>query len=101
MEKITVKQLEELRLSGQKILVDFYGTWCGPCKVLLPQLEQLSTEYPGVKFVKIDVDENRDTVLDYGFRSVPTVMIFNGNKQIDMSSGAKAPTYYREILDRL
>jgi thioredoxin 1 len=101
MEKITTQELEQLKLSGEKILVDFYGTWCGPCRMLFPILEQLSTDFPNVKFVKIDVDQNREGSMDYGIRGVPTVLIFNGTTELSRTSGVRPDQFYKDVLNTL
>ena len=65
------------------ILVDFWGEWCGPCRTLLPILDELSKIYKGkVKIIKLNISENPETSMKYGVRSIPTLMIFkNGELQ--------------------
>ena len=101
MENVTAQRVDELRSEGKKLLVDYWAKWCGPCKTLIPRLEQIEKEYPDVKFIKIDVDENMDTSLDMGIRSVPTVMIFDGNKLVDRTQGVQSNTHYKEVLNKL
>lgn len=101
MELVTVEQLNQMKQNGEKVLVDFYATWCGPCKVLMPRLELIQHNYPKVKFVKIDVDQNREGSLEYNIRSVPTVMIFNGEEELFRESGAKPDNDYKQVLDTL
>ena len=62
---------EVLQDSGT-VLVDFWATWCGPCRMLAPILEELSGQHPELKIVKVDVDENREMALRYGIESLPT-----------------------------
>ena len=71
------------------VLVDFGATWCGPCRMIDPIVEELAGEYAG-RFVvgKVDVDENPQISMNYGIRSVPTLMIFKGGKPVDMIIGA-------------
>ena len=64
---------EVLQDSGT-VLVDFWATWCGPCRMLAPILEELSGQHPELKIVKVDVDENRELALRYGIESIPTLM---------------------------
>ena len=64
---------EVLQDSGT-VLVDFWATWCGPCRMLAPILEELSGQHPELKIVKVDVDENRDLALQYGIESIPTLL---------------------------
>ena len=88
MENVTAEQVGELTTQGNKVLVDFWAKWCGPCKTLIPRLENIEKDYPNVKFVKVDVDENMDIAMDMGIRSVPTVVIYDGTKIVDKSTGA-------------
>lgn len=74
-------------INGKKVIVDFFATWCGPCKMLSPVLESLSTEYPEVTFVKVDVDDCRNVSKEYGIMSVPTLMKFENGKLIDAKVG--------------
>lgn len=101
MQIVTSQELEQMKSNGDKILVDFFATWCGPCKALIPLLESLEGEYPSVKFVKMDVDQNRDYIMDIGIRSVPTVMFFNGTEKVNESAGMKNSEYYKEHLNSL
>ena len=101
MITVTTQELEQLKLSGEKILVDFYGTWCGPCKMLLPRLDEMENDFPNVKFVKIDVDQNREGSMDYGIRGVPTVLIFNGTTELSRTSGVRPDQFYKDVLNTL
>lgn len=99
MKEVNELELQELQSSGKKILVDFYATWCGPCKMLIPRLEQMSKNYPNVEFVKMDVDKNRDYAVQMGVRGVPTVMIYEGDKLMDRSSGVMMENHYSKFLN--
>jgi thioredoxin 1 len=101
MENVTAQQVDELRAEGKKLLVDYWAKWCGPCKSLIPRLELLEEQYPDVTFVKVDVDENMDAALDLGIRTVPTIMIYNGEELVSRSLGANNDIVYKEILDKL
>jgi thioredoxin 1 len=101
MNSITVEELKQMKQNGEKVLVDFYATWCGPCKMLLPRLELMQHEYPNVKFVKIDVDQNMDGSMEYGIRGVPTVMIFDGENELFRTSGAKPDAEYKQVLNTI
>ncbi|CDR30993.1 Thioredoxin [Acholeplasma oculi] len=69
------------------VLVDFFATWCGPCKMLMPVLEQISGEQPGTQFVKVDIDEYRKQAIDNGIRAVPTLVLFKDGKEVSRASG--------------
>lgn len=101
MELITAEQLEKKLNNGEKLLVDFYADWCGPCKTLIPRLEKLQKEYTNVQFVKINVDNNQEYMASSGIRSVPTVKIYNGNDLINQSAGANSDNFYKEHLAKL
>ena len=70
-------------------IVDFWATWCGPCRMIAPILEQLSTEYEGkVKVTKLDVDANIKTATRFNVRSIPAVLFFKNGKLVDQVIGA-------------
>ncbi len=75
--------------SADPVVVDFWAEWCGPCKVIAPHLEELSEEIPGVKIVKLNLDENQNTAAKYGVRSIPTLIMFKGGEPVDMRVGAQ------------
>ena len=101
MVDIKDNELVELQKSGKKILLDLWAPWCGPCRTLIPRLENLNSKYDNVEFVKINVDENRDFALQQGIRSVPTVIIFDGGNEISRLTGAQSDDSYTKILDSL
>ena len=76
----------------EPVLVDFWAEWCGPCRAIAPLLEELSTELAGkVKIVKLNVDENPNTTIKYGVRSIPTMILYKGGEPVDMKIGAGTP----------
>jgi thioredoxin len=101
MENVTAEQVKQLQAEGKKLLVDYWATWCGPCKSLIPRLEAMESKYPDITFVKVNVDENTDSALQLGIRSVPTVMIYRGDELVNRSSGVNVESEYAKILDTL
>ena len=92
---------EEVINADIPVLVDFWADWCGPCHQIAPSLEALSDEYDGkVKFVKLDTEENFDTTVRYGVRSLPTLMIFKGGKQVDQIFGARPKAELKRYLEK-
>ncbi len=75
--------------SSTPVLVDFWATWCGPCRAIAPHLEALATEFDGkIKIVKLDVDHNQETATQFGVQSIPTLLIFKGGKLANKMVGA-------------
>lgn len=70
------------------VLIDFWAEWCAPCRALGPTLEEIAAEYNGkVKIVKMNVDENSDVPSQFGVRSIPTLILFKGGRQVDQALG--------------
>ena len=69
------------------VFVDFYATWCGPCKMLSPIVDEVSNEIEDVKFLKVDVDESGDIASKYGIMSIPTLIIFKEGNIVSKHTG--------------
>ena len=84
-------------------VVDFWATWCGPCRMIAPILEQLAVEYSGkVKVTKLDVDSNIKTATRFNVRSIPTILFFKDGKLVDQVVGAvPKPALDRKIQEHL
>jgi len=88
--------------SDLPVVVDFWAAWCGPCRMIAPIIEDLATEYEGkAKIGKLDVDDNQQTAIKYGVRSIPTVLFFKGGKLVDTVIGAVPKQVFVEKLTKL
>ncbi len=74
-------------IKEKQVIVDFFATWCGPCKMLSPVIDELSNKYPDITFVKIDVDECPTISREYGVMSVPTLLKFEDGNLVDKKIG--------------
>ena len=85
--------------SNQVVLVDFYATWCGPCKMLSPILEEVAEELPqNAVIAKLDIDESLDTAKDFGVMSVPTMIIFKDGKEVERLVGLRQKAQILEAI---
>ena len=83
------------------VLVDFWAEWCGPCRMVGPVLEQIAVEQTGkLKIVKLNVDENQDTPMQFGVTGIPTMILFKGGEPVKRIVGAKGKAaLLRELSD--
>jgi thioredoxin 1 len=92
----------EVLSSELPVMVDFYATWCGPCKALAPIVEKLAQEYDGrLKVGKLNIDEAPGAPSQFGVRAVPTLVFFKAGKPVDTVVGLKRENELRERIDRL
>ncbi len=84
---------KEVLQSPQPVLVDFYADWCGPCRAIAPIIEEIDRELKDrLKVVKLDVDQNPETAMQYGVQSIPTLLIFKNGKEVERLIGYMSKT---------
>jgi thioredoxin 1 len=100
---VTDATFESTVINSEKpAMVDFWATWCGPCKIIAPHVEALADEYSGKAVVaKLDVDSNRQTAIKFGIQSIPTLLFFKGGKVVDRVIGAVDKKVLKEKLTAL
>lgn len=99
VEHINENQFKSVVLESEKpVLVDFFATWCGPCRQMSLILEQVSEERSDVKIVKVDVDENQNLAAEYGVMSIPTLIYFKGGKAVSQAVGARSKASLEMML---
>lgn len=85
---ITDANIAEVLSSNSVVVVDFWATWCGPCKALTPVIEELAVEFEGKAVVgKCNIDENEDAPMNFGIRSIPTLLFFKDGNLVDRLVG--------------
>ena len=79
----------EVMKASELVMVDFWAVWCGPCQMVAPIIDELAKEYAGkLKVRKLNTDENQQTAMRFGIRSIPTLLLFKGGKVVDQKVGA-------------
>lgn len=100
--EISSSELQEKIDNNEKVIVEMYAIWCGPCKVLKPIFEKVSNENTSdVQMYMMDVDSNRDFAIKYGVRSVPTIKIFNGSSSVGTKVGLVSEGDIKELVSEL
>jgi thioredoxin len=93
---------EEVIKSDKPVLIDFWATWCGPCRMIAPIVEEMAKEYDGkVKIGKLDVDSNQQSSIKYGVRSIPTLLLFNNGEIKETIIGAVPKAQIVQKLEAL
>ncbi|MBE5854538.1 MAG: thioredoxin [Lachnospiraceae bacterium] len=100
VKQINQNQFNEVKESNVAV-VDFFATWCGPCKMLGPVLEQLSEEMSDVNFFKVDVDDNGDLAQEFGITNIPAVGLLKNGELVQMSVGFKPKEEMQKLIEAI
>ena len=100
--QITSENFETLKNGKLPLVIDFWATWCGPCRMVAPVIAELAKEYDGRVIVgKCDVEENENLATEFGIRNIPTVIFFKGGKVVDKLVGAANKAKFDEKFQAL
>lgn len=100
--EVTDANIQSLLAKGQPLVIDLWAPWCGPCKMMLPIVDELANEYEGRIVVgKLNVDDNPDTCEQYGIMNIPTILFFKNGELVDRHVGAVRKPDLQKLFDTL
>lgn len=100
--EITTQELQEKINNGEKIIVDFHGLWCGPCKIMKPVFERVAQNNDtDVQMYTMDIDNNREFVSSLGIRSIPAIKVFDGGEVTDTKVGVLSEQNIKDLISNL
>ena len=101
LEHFTLERFDEAVAGDKPVLVDFFATWCGPCRMIAPAIEELAETYDGRAVVgKVDVDEVPALALRFGVMSIPTLIVLKGGNVVEQAVGARAKEDIAAMVER-
>lgn len=98
MEYLNTKEEFEKEIKNNLVLVDFYATWCGPCQMLSPVLEELEKEVEGLTIIKVDVDKSPILAKEHGILSIPALEVYKKGKLVDKALGYASKEELKDLL---
>ena len=100
MTKVNLENFaQEVLKSEKKVLLDFYADWCGPCQMMMPEMEAFAEENENIKVCKLNVDESTDLAVTFGVMSIPTVIFFDKGQEVKRFIGAKEKHQIAEFCE--
>ena len=100
-KNITLDNFKSVFESDKPVLLDFWATWCAPCRMLGPSIDQLSEQYKETAVVgKVNIDEQRELAEHFGVMSNPSVFVIKNGKVVDNAVGVRPKKYYEDVLDK-
>ncbi len=100
--EINNTNIDALLAGDQPVVIDFWATWCGPCRTIAPIVEELAAEYEGkVVIGKCDVEENDEITMKFGVRNIPTIVFLKGGQVVDKQVGACSKAALQEKIEKL
>ena len=98
--EVTDSNIQKLLASAQPVVIDFWAPWCGPCKMMLPIVDELAKQYDSkVVIGKLNVDDNPDTCEQYGIMNIPTMLFFKNGELVNRHVGACRKSDLEKIID--
>ena len=98
---LTTENFEQEINSGVPVLVDFWASWCGPCRMIAPVIDELANEFQNTaKIAKVNVDEQRELAIKYNVMSIPTIIIFKNGAKVNTTVGVKSKQELVELINK-